>query len=718
MEQTRTTAVDPTRQPRAPQTRMQMARAASELSEACLSDGELLDAWVHDRHAPALSALVDRYSPIVLSVCVRRSRHRCDADDAFQNTFLTLAHRAYQIKNPARLPGWLHQVAIRCADAINRSRSKTKPLETEPMVETEEVLERIAYRHDASILDEELAKLPETYRSVILMQFYDETSIQKLADHFQTSIGVIRGRLHRGKRQLARQLRQRGVIPVIAMSAALVTRASHADAAELVRDVGALVDQPTPPVPVPPPDLPPLLSLSTSVMTTAKVTAAIGVLIAAAAFLTAPTGEATDNGEFLTMQVAASPQNERGTEPSRYSVLTEASSSTSEELPESDSAFSVPRNVVGPDLQGGQPASDGPATRVAKELTAMLDENQDFRIQTRVEDLASDLQHHLNMPVQLDRKALSIAQVEFGEIIEQEVAGLPLRSALHQMLTPLRLKAVVRDHGLVIIPDYEELVRDGIATTRWVSLDEAWVAKAESVLSREVEFAFAGAPLDEALEMIAEQVDFPILLDRVAVEAVGLTEDFPVELRLTGVRLGDFLTVMLKPLDLQCHMVNNNLLVTTEEAAVEQLATRIYFLEGFGIDKEGESDAILALAEAIQATVSPEKWETMGGNCTIALVSGHRPNFVITATYRMHQGIDRLLTALRGTAAATAADAFQNGKPSPSETGANGRSNDPATEAKPKRQRIKEQPAVPASSDPFGGPTSPRDPFASDPFAN
>jgi hypothetical protein len=56
--------------------------------EADLTDGQLLECFVSRRECAALEALVRRHGPMVWGVCHRILRDHCDAEDAFQATFL------------------------------------------------------------------------------------------------------------------------------------------------------------------------------------------------------------------------------------------------------------------------------------------------------------------------------------------------------------------------------------------------------------------------------------------------------------------------------------------------------------------------------------------------------------------------------------------------------------------------------------------------------
>lgn len=196
------------------------------------SDADLLEAWWRDSHSPALAALVDRYSVMVLSICRRRCRTEADAEDAYQTTFLYLARNGRKIRRPECLPGWLQRVAQRASIAtLSSSKWETEPM-VEPPADPVDPLDRLTQRHEAIVLDEELADLPEHYRTAIVMHCYEDRPLQALADHFGTTVGSIRGRLQRGKQLLARRLRHRGVVPVVAFAAAEAWKVSDAQAAQ------------------------------------------------------------------------------------------------------------------------------------------------------------------------------------------------------------------------------------------------------------------------------------------------------------------------------------------------------------------------------------------------------------------------------------------------------------------------------------------------------
>jgi RNA polymerase sigma factor (sigma-70 family) len=67
--------------------------------------------------------LVERYAPLVWSVCHRYQLSRADAEDVHQTVWLQLVSRLDKIREPGALPGWLATTTRReCVRALRAAR--------------------------------------------------------------------------------------------------------------------------------------------------------------------------------------------------------------------------------------------------------------------------------------------------------------------------------------------------------------------------------------------------------------------------------------------------------------------------------------------------------------------------------------------------------------------------------------------------------------------
>jgi RNA polymerase sigma factor (sigma-70 family) len=185
-------------------------RYAGSLVYDALSDGQLLDWFVHQREEAAFTALVRRHGPMVLSVCRRVLRHSEDAEDAFQATFLVLAEKASGLHQPELLANWLYGVANRTAIHARQRASRRSEREREVATpSTGSSDEEIEARQLRQILDEELQSLPEKYRAPLVLCYLEGMTNEEAARALGWPSGSMSYRLARGRELLRERLESR-----------------------------------------------------------------------------------------------------------------------------------------------------------------------------------------------------------------------------------------------------------------------------------------------------------------------------------------------------------------------------------------------------------------------------------------------------------------------------------------------------------------------------
>lgn len=195
-------------------------------------DSELLRRFVADRDETAFELLVWRHSRLVFEVCRRVLRHRHDAEDAAQATFLVFARRAETVRSA--VGGWLARVAYRCALNLANCRR----LDFLPSPPGGRGGEGDA-THPAIDLDAELDRLPDRYRLPLVLCCLQGLSYEEAATQLNVKLGTLSGRLSRAKALLRHRLLARGVaVPAAVLTANLadLPRGS-ALAPELIRTI-------------------------------------------------------------------------------------------------------------------------------------------------------------------------------------------------------------------------------------------------------------------------------------------------------------------------------------------------------------------------------------------------------------------------------------------------------------------------------------------------
>ncbi len=184
--------------------------AAHQPSE--VSDEQLLHAFTSCRDESAFAALMHRHGPMVLRVCRRVLGHEQDAEDAFQATFLVLACNAVALRNKTTLASFLHGIAYRTAMKAKQTTARRRKYEKQtPSRPSADPADELSWREVQAILDEEIARLPETYRSVFVLCHLEGLSREETAQRLGLKEGTVSSRLTTARKRLGQQLGRRGV---------------------------------------------------------------------------------------------------------------------------------------------------------------------------------------------------------------------------------------------------------------------------------------------------------------------------------------------------------------------------------------------------------------------------------------------------------------------------------------------------------------------------
>ena len=227
------------------------ARLAGRLADPGPPDAELVGRFADRADGDAAFAeLVRRHGPMVHAVCRRVLGRAADADDAFQATFLVLVRKARQVRDRAAVGNWLYGVAHRTAVHLKARAARRRPV---PLDLDAMPAPRPADPSDLlPVLDEELARLPDRLRAVVVLCELEGQTLAAAAKALGVPAGTAASRLSRARRLLADRLAARGLpVTVAAVAAALGGAAQARLPPALLRSAAGLAADPaaaTPPV--------------------------------------------------------------------------------------------------------------------------------------------------------------------------------------------------------------------------------------------------------------------------------------------------------------------------------------------------------------------------------------------------------------------------------------------------------------------------------------
>lgn len=133
-----------------------------------------------------------------------------EAEDLAQQTFLIAQRKLHQIREPARACSWLLAVVRSC---FLKSIRKPRPVPAQNIeLDVDQVADETPSTDDVDReqLAAALAELPEEFRLVVLMFYFEDLPYQEIAAELEIPIGTVMSRLSRAKGHLRKKLTENG----------------------------------------------------------------------------------------------------------------------------------------------------------------------------------------------------------------------------------------------------------------------------------------------------------------------------------------------------------------------------------------------------------------------------------------------------------------------------------------------------------------------------
>ncbi len=182
-----------------------------------VADEAILLARMQAGDDDAFEACVRAYSGQLLAVARRILSHEEDARDAVQDAFLSAFKGIGRFDGLSRISTWLHRIVVNAALSRLRARQRRPEMSIEDLLphfaEGEHQIDPPApwKATSVAILQQQEARdmvrgcinrLPETYRIVLVLRDIEGLSTEETAQLLDTTLGVVKTRLHRARQAL------------------------------------------------------------------------------------------------------------------------------------------------------------------------------------------------------------------------------------------------------------------------------------------------------------------------------------------------------------------------------------------------------------------------------------------------------------------------------------------------------------------------------------
>jgi RNA polymerase sigma-70 factor (ECF subfamily) len=179
---------------------------------------EALVAGAKMGHGSAFHELHERHRERMLWVAHRITRHREDAQDAVQESFLSAYVHLKKFDERARFSTWLTRIATNAALMKIRKKRVSREVGVEDPADAVELSDSVpnpeeicARAEQRTALKDAIAKLRPTLRSVVELYDLQERSLHETAEALGISAAAAKGRLFHARAALRRVAKLKAV---------------------------------------------------------------------------------------------------------------------------------------------------------------------------------------------------------------------------------------------------------------------------------------------------------------------------------------------------------------------------------------------------------------------------------------------------------------------------------------------------------------------------
>jgi RNA polymerase sigma-70 factor, ECF subfamily len=167
----------------------------------------------------AFAEIVELYKDKVFQICYRMLGNRHESEDIAQEAFIRAYVNIHTFNQNRKFSTWLFRIATNlCIDRIRKKKPDyyldAEVSGTDGLTMYSQVAADIQMPEDEveelelqATIQEAISKLPEKYRSVIVLKYIEELQLREISDILDLPLGTVKTRIHRGREALRKQLR-------------------------------------------------------------------------------------------------------------------------------------------------------------------------------------------------------------------------------------------------------------------------------------------------------------------------------------------------------------------------------------------------------------------------------------------------------------------------------------------------------------------------------
>ncbi|RDY71158.1 RNA polymerase subunit sigma [Halobacillus trueperi] len=159
-----------------------------------------------------LAGLMESYGDMVVRIAFTYVREKQLAEDLAQEVFIRCYQHLHTFEHRSSYKTWVYRITVNhCKDHVRswsfRNLIPFEPMKMEKGEEANSIIEQVLKEEENEVLFQKVLKLTVKLREVIIFYYYEELSVEEIAELLEINVNTVKTRLHRARNSLKRMLK-------------------------------------------------------------------------------------------------------------------------------------------------------------------------------------------------------------------------------------------------------------------------------------------------------------------------------------------------------------------------------------------------------------------------------------------------------------------------------------------------------------------------------
>lgn len=144
--------------------------------------------------------IVEEYGDMVYRIALTQLKNSADADDIYQEVFISLIKNIEKIESEQHLKYWLIRTTL------NKCKNHFKLFWNKMVDKTSTFEYNLSYENELDEIRELVTSLPLKFKDVVFLHYYEGYNVKEIADILDIKEGTVKSRLFKARNLLKTEI--------------------------------------------------------------------------------------------------------------------------------------------------------------------------------------------------------------------------------------------------------------------------------------------------------------------------------------------------------------------------------------------------------------------------------------------------------------------------------------------------------------------------------